>query len=309
MRKYFNKICMAGILTGMTLIPGCSNKQPLEVSNKPSSNKNYNNEIKEIPLRKPVIKESLESPSNIEKKVLESDDSIRPEKQPLSKNTKKRPSKTTFLSSFEKLLEILPKEYSNKSIQVKIPKIYSKFEEFLESPNCIKNNKLPSKKIPSDIEKRVSQMKPIISKYLHERSIDAISMVGFQGGYIRPPENSAKIKVMGDIAYGIYNYKKVLVSKETIEEEIASYIKATLPFSFIKLKYLEPTLKQKEPRVKVKIEDEFVNVNTNTMISISRGKKDFMIDNTYETKIPVRLGKIYNAVDRLIDKMARREQL
>ena len=151
------------------------------------------------------------------------------------------------------------------------------------------------------VDNEVSMIDSAIENCVEQRTIDAVRMIGLQGGYIIPPENYLETD-LSNIAYGLYNGKKILISEKEIEKEISNYLKLTLPFCIDENEFSEFNLSFSEPSASSKIKQESVVVKARLPISASRDLESFTINREYETEVSIRLGEIYNIADEIVEK-------
>ncbi len=115
---------------------------------------------------------------------------------------------------------------------------------------------------------------------IKQRGIDAVRLVGLQGGYLNPDnyfEND-----IANVAYW-HDSDNIAPSKSDIESEIASYLEATVPYCD----------NVNEDSVK-----SSVVINDNNVVINIKG------NNEYNTKVPIRLGRVYDASSKIIDKVS-----
>jgi len=158
------------------------------------------------------------------------------------------------------------------------------------------NLKISNKDFPE-----ITQIDSIIQECSEQRTIDAIRLIGLQGGYITLSEKYLETNI-SDIAYGLYNREKTLLSKNQIENEIEHYIEITLPFCINEDDFPDLNITQKKAQAKVKINQDSVEVSTKLPIAVSKQESSFTINRNYESEIPIRLGKIYDTADEIIEK-------
>lgn len=151
----------------------------------------------------------------------------------------------------------------------------------------------------SKIHPEVRPVYETIDSCVEQRSIDAIRLVGLQGGYLHPKDYVET--ELHDVSYGLKNKRKVLASKETIENEIKTYVEATIIFC-LDSEELGYNITERESEVEVKIMDDGVEIKAKMPISVIKKEGAFEIDKSYEHEIPIRLGNILSVANEIIEK-------
>jgi len=142
--------------------------------------------------------------------------------------------------------------------------------------------------------------------------IDAVRLVGLQGGYILVPNNSAKTE-FGNVAYGMIlangtnetaltTFDNSLATKETIEKEIDSYINFVVPICLNKENYQTLDIDIENINTKTKINEGYVSADIVFPVTISRGDSSSRLSDPYESKVLIRLGKIYEFSQKIIQE-------
>ena len=122
-----------------------------------------------------------------------------------------------------------------------------------------------------------------------------------QGGYITLPENSIVTNI-SVIAYGLQDKKNILPSKKQIGKEIENYIDATVIFCMNEQNFPNLKIKKGTPSSSVTINQNAVNIRVDFPLSLLKGERTIVLDNTYEYNMPIRLGKIHDTADTIIEK-------
>jgi hypothetical protein len=152
----------------------------------------------------------------------------------------------------------------------------------------------------------VSEINSAIEECGNQRAIDAIRLVGLQGGYVNLPENYLETNI-SNVAHGYYNGKNILASKATIEKEISYYIELTMPFC-IENEFNGFNITKSKTTVNTKIKDNLIIVSAKMPISTTKENQAFTIDRKYELEVPVRLGNIINTANEIINKQANEKE-
>jgi len=128
-------------------------------------------------------------------------------------------------------------------------------------------------------------------------------LIGIQGGFIEPFPISL-LTHYSSIAYGYYEGVKTLVSLQAIGSEFSKYIETELPScinNFEALKGYDIT--GGEIKAETVFTEEETIVNVNYPLTIRReGSRTTISD--FSVSFPVRLRKIYDVVDTIVDKEA-----
>ena len=153
---------------------------------------------------------------------------------------------------------------------------------------------------PKGLSLEIGQVDSAFEDCLKQRAIDAIRIIGLQGGYITLPENYL-VTSISNVAYGYYNGKKTLATKETIEKEISSYIEASANYC-IDYKDFSANISVGKPSVKTKIENDYVYVSTKIPISITKDNKVALLNRDYKVNVPIRLGNMLDIANEIINR-------
>ena len=152
----------------------------------------------------------------------------------------------------------------------------------------------------SNVNSEVKQIDYAIEDCAKQRAIDAIRIVGLQGGYVNLPDNYLTTD-LSNVAYGYYNGKNTLASKSTIEKEINYYVGLTMPFC-IESEFNGFNLTKSKPEVTTKINPNSVSVSLKMPISALRANQAFTIDREYRTEIPIKLGNMIDVANAIVKK-------
>lgn len=125
----------------------------------------------------------------------------------------------------------------------------------------------------------------------------AIYVIGQNGGYYIPPENSNSI----GIPYFFSNGKNTMPPPENIENEIEDYIYEALPICTKNFKEFEGyNISLKEVQSKVSIQEDKIILGGTYPLTIMKGNYKTTIENFGEIEIPIRLGKMYSITQQII---------
>lgn len=150
----------------------------------------------------------------------------------------------------------------------------------------------------------INQINEQINNCIEERAIDAIYLIGIQGGYIYLPDDFIETSV-SDVAYGLKNNRNTLPTKEEIQTEIEEYIDLYIPYC-LDQEYIEETRNIKtdirESETKVDIKENSVKIIINLPIFLSKGETTYELNKDYKKEIPIRLGKVIEIANQIIEK-------
>lgn len=151
------------------------------------------------------------------------------------------------------------------------------------------------------ISPELSQIDKTIEDCAKQRTIDAIRIIGLQGGYINLPEKYL-ITNLTNIAYGYYEGKKTLASKSIIENEISYYIETAIPYCINKNNYPEFNLTIGTPKSKTSIDKNSVIISSELPISAKKSGSAFTINRKYKSEILIKLNDILYTANEIINK-------
>jgi hypothetical protein len=162
-----------------------------------------------------------------------------------------------------------------------------------------KSSSIPKLQTFNDPE--INQINQEIQNCVEQRALDAIYLIGLQGGYTHLPESHISSNLF-NIAYGLKNKKNTLPSILKIEEEIEEYLNIMLPFCLDLETYSQLNITQQNPESDINIKDDKVKISTIIKTSIQKNERSYELDHPYETEIPIRLGKIHKTAKEIINK-------
>lgn len=154
---------------------------------------------------------------------------------------------------------------------------------------------------PNSVSSEVIPVYESIDNCAYQRSIDAIRIVGLQGGYVTLPEKNVRTQ-FGNVAYGYYDGKNVLPKINQIQDEINSYISFTVPFCAYNQNLNSYTIISNKINSSTKIESNKVRVKINMPIYIYKENKTFSLDKNYDFEIPIKLGNMIETANEIIKK-------
>tara|TARA_Y100000310_G_scaffold343977_1_gene454327 strand:+ start:1352 stop:2083 length:732 start_codon:yes stop_codon:yes gene_type:complete len=129
--------------------------------------------------------------------------------------------------------------------------------------------------------------------------------IGSNGGYFFSPELSTE----SGVAYYYSNGKNYMPSKEQVEKEISFFMNEKLFFctrNFVDFPDLEIT--QREIKTQTTINENNILFDVNYPISIVKGESTSLIED-FETEIPVRLGIVYDSIEKIMQTKIGEESI
>jgi hypothetical protein len=131
---------------------------------------------------------------------------------------------------------------------------------------------------------------------------DSLVWVGNRGGYVISPEKS-----LDEVAYYFYDNENLMISKESIEENISLYFDNFLSFCF--KDFLDvPDFKVSygDVKTKTRIENSSVFIDVKLPLTILKSDKRYYL-NDFQTEISVRLGTIYNVNSEIMAEQMKKK--
>ena len=92
--------------------------------------------------------------------------------------------------------------------------------------------------LPEKVPLEVQPIDNAIEECVQQRLLDAVRLVGLQGGFIILPSNYLETEDFG-IAYGYYEGTKTLISREKIQEEIDGFVSGAVIYCINEEDFLE----------------------------------------------------------------------
>jgi|SRR3989338_5309614 len=160
------------------------------------------------------------------------------------------------------------------------------------------NNIATENKIDNEIE----PIHSFVEECLQNSVEEALFYIGQTGGYVTVPQPNLE----EGVAFYLYDGKNYMPSRETIQNEISSYVDFSLPFCINDFEMLSDFDIEKEGfTIDVTIEDKKVFVNLGYPLTITKGEHSYYLEN-FNTEIPVRLGTLYEAIRESMDEQMER---
>jgi len=149
----------------------------------------------------------------------------------------------------------------------------------------------------------IAPIKNFVEECIYNVGEDALYFIGLHGGYYVPNKFSTSL----GIPYYIKDNKTLMPAKENIELEISKYVDEALLLcagNFSEFNNFQ--IAQGKPKTSAKIFDERVILNVNYPLTIIREEEKSRISK-FENEIPIRLGRIYNASNFIVNEHLKGE--
>jgi hypothetical protein len=143
-----------------------------------------------------------------------------------------------------------------------------------------------------------------LSNCFEQRAVDAVRLVGLQGGYVDLPKDYVGTEI-SSIAYGVRNGRDVLIDVEDMEEEIESYLEVTLPFCIDDNEYVGLDIEISVADVNVDVNSDEVSVSSKVPISVVKDGESFTLDGKNKVNLDVRLGDMHRVASEIVDRHIR----
>ncbi|MBW2987901.1 hypothetical protein KY318_00175, partial [Candidatus Woesearchaeota archaeon] len=162
----------------------------------------------------------------------------------------------------------------------------------------------------SEIPKEFLPVSKYVDSCLRRVGLDAIKLVGVQGGYARVPEEIANnpeayLPLIGNlkIPFWYYNNKNHVPSKRDIEQSIAEYIATEIPNclgGFAPLNHTFIIKPSGSPRVNVFIKEEEVELSLDYPLEVATHSSSAEI-RKFKQSVDVRLGRILRLAHEIMN--------
>lgn len=146
-----------------------------------------------------------------------------------------------------------------------------------------------------------------IDDCVKQRSIDAIFLIGLQGGYINLGDDFITTPY-SDVMYGAKNKKNIFPKLDAIEKEIKEYLDYSLQYCINKDYFqdsLNVIIETTDPESDVTIFEDYVKINVNMPVYIIKEDETYELDQKYEEIILVRLGKLHRMANQIINEQIK----
>jgi len=150
-----------------------------------------------------------------------------------------------------------------------------------------------------------AEIRPITSEIdncIKSTSEKGIYLIGIQGGYIEPISASIETN-SSTVSYAYYNGKVLFPSQGNIENQLAGYIDLMLPKCVDFSKWPDFTVSAEKVSSTVLIRENEVLIETSWPITLQKGTT-FRLEK-FSSRIPVRLGIIYDSASQIVNSTAK----
>lgn len=139
-----------------------------------------------------------------------------------------------------------------------------------------------------------------LSNCIEQRAIDAIRLVGLQGGYVVFPENFIDLEPFG-VGYGFYNGRNVLLKESEIQKGIEKYIDSTVSYCVDEGDFLDYEVVFEGIKSKVRLSNKKINVVVEYPSFVAKGEKTFELNRDYKYEINIKLEDILRVANEIIE--------
>lgn len=152
------------------------------------------------------------------------------------------------------------------------------------------------------IPSQYSNIDSMFEDCLQTRAIDAVWLVGLNGGYINGNYNYIE-NPFGNTAYGLKGKRNVLIKKDVVEKELSDYLIFSLPYC-IDIANNED-IKAEKPRAEVNIFDNKIEIKGYIDYVITDDKATETYEREYEIDLPVRMGEILTSANLIVEQQIK----
>tara|TARA_Y100000034_G_scaffold133674_1_gene199830 strand:+ start:789 stop:1523 length:735 start_codon:yes stop_codon:yes gene_type:complete len=164
---------------------------------------------------------------------------------------------------------------------------------YLFSTGKINRGRIPS---------QYSHIDSMFEDCLQARAIDAVWLVGLNGGYINGDYDYIE-NPFGNTAYGLKDKRNVLVEKDVVEKEIQDYLVFSLSYCTDAVN--NEDIKTEKPMAEVKIFDNEIEVKGYIDYIITGDKATETYEREYEVDLPIRLGEILTSANLIVEQQIK----
>ncbi|MBI2498946.1 hypothetical protein HYV88_01750 [Candidatus Woesearchaeota archaeon] len=154
----------------------------------------------------------------------------------------------------------------------------------------------------SSLRQQSEDVKNLIKTCFEENLLQALYLVGVQGGHIKGNEKSVAINSELSVGYGYYEGEDVLVTNNEIVNEVTNYLNFAVSrcadfsrFNSFDIKKLG------EARSRIDIFDDKVVGRLSYPVSVSKGDEIINYDELYIAEYGIRLGKMLKTAKGIIE--------
>ncbi|MFH0798304.1 MAG: hypothetical protein V1906_02735 [Candidatus Woesearchaeota archaeon] len=153
------------------------------------------------------------------------------------------------------------------------------------------------------VQPEVQQIYDHVFYCMDKTAKESMTLIGLQGGYYQPPENSIPIEGEGiSIAIGYDRGDSKLPSLEGIRAEMETYVNAMLPECVDLSQFEGFTFTQSRPIAKIEILDYSVKFEVSYPITAKKAETTYSLDKPSKISYLVRLKRIHEVSQKIINK-------
>jgi len=145
------------------------------------------------------------------------------------------------------------------------------------------------------------EIKSIISECVFANLVEGSVLVGIQGGYAIPPENALETN-FSYIAYGYYQGKNALATKEIIEKQISLYTETSLVFCIDSSEFPNVEIEFKDIVATTKIDQKKVSTSVRFPFTLTKENASSRIDDAYYAEHKINLGEFHTIAQEIVKK-------
>ncbi|MEK6861024.1 MAG: hypothetical protein AABY07_03550 [Nanoarchaeota archaeon] len=157
------------------------------------------------------------------------------------------------------------------------------------------------------LPEHIEAVRSYIDSCIEETVPIAVQLISLQGGYLNPINYLETDNIK--INYGYKDKVKLIPSIKIIENEISKSIKEFLPLCLDFSKFPNLKIEQKEASSAVTIKENSIQTRISYLVEITKDDNKFILKNPFINEFPIRLGKIHNTLDSVIDYQIKRNNI
>lgn len=151
--------------------------------------------------------------------------------------------------------------------------------------------------LPADVQ----DIRVYTESCVEEMVEEGIKIMGLQGGYIIQPAYILETN-FSTVTYAYYNGRKILPSIEKMQGDLALYVELFSPLCFDESNFPDFNITTKDVNAQTTINQDSVSVTANYPVSVSKGSANYDIGSKYYVEIPVRLGRIHDFANGIVER-------
>ena len=169
----------------------------------------------------------------------------------------------------------------------------------------LRNNFQTSQQLlPADMDYVINEVDNCLKLTL----MDGTKLLGMQGGYIIPPQNSLKTN-FSYIAWGYFKGENTLNSESEMEEELAAYIQMTMPICFNPYSFSKYKIEISAPKATAKIEKDSVSTSLSFPFTASKDNETYIVNKKYSAQYDVNLGDMRDVAQKIVEREIKNPEI